>query len=267
MDNTSVCLITGVLLSSLLFAGKGHAWVPGGNGGDVDMGGTITPSGPVNPWEVAVGDAVTGLDMVLPAGGTVGRYRLKQSMPVLGIRTTTGRNDTFAGETAGGIAPQITYSGVLPGVREYGRIPLALAVTRADDGTPLGVLHLSLMCGAEVSQKDPVTNTGRRYSVWAGQAGEAFYGGIARTPDEAMEYAFMEVESAFAEYVLRYNTQGLMGRPGMKQSVTLRDAGMRYSGFYGAFLAQGDEIVLQTESVPAARVTWKANLTVAVEYW
>ncbi|ENF8269128.1 hypothetical protein ABRC84_003719 [Salmonella enterica] len=268
MNNTSACLITGALLSFLLFAGEGQAWVPGGTGGNVDMGGTITPSGPKNPWEVQVGDAVTGLDMVLPESGTVMHHRLKQTLPVLGIRTTTGLAETFGGETAGGIAPQITFSGTLPGPRERGRLPLELDVTRASDSSHfLGVLRLSLLTGAEVSQKNPATNDGRRYSVWAGQAGEAFYGGIARTPEEAVDDALTQVGDVFPVYRARYNDQGLPPSAGAKQSVEFRNAGIRYSGFYGAGLVQGDIITLRSDSgLPSTAEAWRAGLKVAVEY-
>ncbi|EGO3302126.1 hypothetical protein ACE6ZO_004620 [Salmonella enterica] len=269
MNNNSVCLITGTLVSFLLFAGEGRAaWVPGGTGGNVDMGGSITPSGPKNPWEVEVGDAVTGLDMVLPESGTVVRHRLKQTLPVLGIRTTTGLTETFGGETAGGIAPQITFSGVLPGAREKGRLPLELEVTRAEDNSHvLGMLRLNLLTGAEVSQNNPVTNEGRRYSVWASQQGEAFYGGTARTPDEAVDDALAQVGDIFPVYRARYNDQGLLPPRGAKQSVEFRNAAMRYSGFYAAGLVQGDELILRAENeLPSSGVAWKASLNVAVEY-
>ncbi|ECV2306849.1 hypothetical protein DTR82_17610 [Salmonella enterica subsp. enterica serovar Javiana] len=268
MNNIFACLTTGILLSFLPFAGKGYAWVPGGTGGSVDMGGSIIPSGPKNPWEVEVGDAVNGLDMVLPEGGTVMRHRLKQTLPVLGIRTTTGLDETFVGETAGGIAPQITFSGALPGPREKGRLPLELDVTRAEDNTTvLGVLRLNLLTGAEVSQKNPATNDGRRYSVWAGQSGGAFHGGIARTPEEAVDDALAQVGDIFPVYRARYNDQGLPPPRGAKQSVEFRNAAMRYSGFYAAGLRQGDEIILRIENErPSSGVAWKASLKVAVEY-
>lgn len=257
-----------MVLSALLCAGDSRAWVPGGTGGNVNMGGTITPSGPKNPWEVQVGDTIDGLDMTLPTSGTVVRYQLKQTLPVLGIRTTTGLDETFSGETAGGIAPQITFRGLLPSPREKGRLPLALDVTSATDSTRyFGELRLQLLTGAEVSQRNPDTGEGRRYSVFAGTAGEAFYGGLGRTPGEAVDDALIQVGDIFPVYRSRYNPQGLAST-GLKQSVEFRNAQLRYSGFYGAGLARGDEITLRMEEgfSPVQREAWKASLKVTVAY-
>lgn len=258
----------GAVILALLCTGESLAWVPGGTGGNVDIGGTITPSGPKNPWEVQVGDAIGGLDMTLPTGGTLVRYRLKQTLPVLGIRTTTGLDETFNGETAGGIAPQITFSGLLPSPREKGRLPLALDVTSATDSTRyFGELRFQLLTGAEVSQRNPDTGEGRRYSVFAGTVGEAFYGGLARTPNEAVDDALIQVGDIFPVYRSRYNPQNLAST-GLKQSVEFRNAKLRYSGFYGAGLTRGDELTLRMEEgfSPVQSESWKASLKVTVAY-
>lgn len=260
-------VIPGMLLMALFISAECRAWVPGGTGGNVDMGGTIDPSGPKNPWEVQVGDAISGLDMIMPESGNVFRHRLKQSLPVLGVRTRTGLDEAFRGETAGGIAPQITFDGLLPGAREKGRLPLELDVTRQNDKSHiLGVLRLNLLTGAEVSQRNPDTGEGRRYSVYAGQPGEAFYGGLARSPDEAVDDALVQVGDVFPVFKSKYNPQGLASPSGAKQAVEFRNTGLRYSGFYGAGLVQGDEIVLVSDQRPETAEVWGASLKIAVSY-
>ncbi|POT24514.1 hypothetical protein C3433_24030 [Citrobacter freundii] len=261
-------IMAGIFLVSLLITGESQAWTQGDVGGNVEIGGIISPSGPENPWLVKVGSSIYRLDMVLQENETVARHRLKQSLPVLGIRTITGLAGTFGGEAAGGIAPQITFSGLLPGKREKGRLPLELDVTRKDDSSHyLGVLRLNLLTGAEVSQKNASTGEGRRYSVWASQPGEAFYGGLARTPDEAVDNAMVQVGDVFPFYRTRYNIQGLSVEPGAKQVTEFRNENMRYSGFYGAGLVQGDEVILRFENEESAtEEVWKASLRIQVAY-
>ena len=260
--------ITGILLLSLLAAEKSFAWVPGGTGGNVNISGTIIPSEPKNPWEIQVGGVISGLDMTLPESGTQVSLRLKQTLPILGIRTTTGLDETFIGEPAGGIAPQITFSGLLPSAREKGRLPLELDVTRANDSSHfLGILRLNLLTGAEVSQRSISTGEGRRYSVYAGQAGEAFFGGLATKPDDAVDDALTQVGDVFPVYKSRYNDQGLPTISGTKQAVEFRNSAIQYSGFYGAGLVQGDEIIIRSDNgLPSTEENWKANLKVTVAY-
>lgn len=258
-----------LMLGCMLLSTQTLAWTEGGTGGDVDLGGTIDPTGPVNPWEVQLGSGVTGINMVLPEGGKLVSYRLKSNIPVLGIRATTGIDGSFGGETVGGIAPQISYSGFVAGGRfDKGRVPVELTVTRVQDGKAFGWLRLNLLAGAEVSQVERDTRVGRRYSVYASQAGEAFFGGIARTPDEAMDNALQTIGDAFGPYVSRYNPQGMPGAAGLKQAVEFRNSKMQYSGFYGAGMISGDEIVMRVdEGYQQSTVEyWKARLVVTIKY-
>lgn len=259
--------VPGVLLMALFIPAECPAWTQGGTGGDIDIGGSITPSGPKNPWEVAVGDAISGLDMSVPESGNIFRHRLTQTLPVLGIRTTGGLDETFGGETAGGIAPQITFEGLLPGPREKGRLPLELTVTRQNDRNhTLGVLRLSLLTGAEVSQKHETTGEGMRYSVYAAQPGEAFHGGLALTPDGAVDDALAQVGDVFPGYKSRYNVQGLASPQGNKGVVEFRNPTLRYSGFYAAGLVRGDEIVLVADQRPGSTELWRASLKIDIVY-
>lgn len=258
-----------LILGGMLLGTQALAWTQGGTGGDVDLGGTIDPTGPVNPWEVQLGSGVTGINMVLPEGGKVVSYRLKSNIPVLGIRTTTGIDGSFGGETMGGIAPQVSYGGLVTGGRfDKGRVPVELTVTGGADGKAFGWLRLNLLAGAEVSQVNQDTRDGRRYSVYAGQAGEAFFGGIARIPDEAMDNALQTIGDAFGPYVSRYNPQGMTGATGLKQAVEFRNSRMQYSGFYGAGLVSGDEVIIRLDEgyqLNAAE-NWQAQLAVTIKY-
>ena len=260
---------TALMLGGMLLDTQAMAWTQGGTGGDIELGGTIDPTGPVNPWAVQPGGDVTGINMVLPEGGKVVSHRLKSNIPVLGIRTTTGIDGSFGGETAGGLAPQVSYGGLVTGGRfDKGRVPVELSVTGERDGKIFGWLRLNLLAGAEVSQVNQDTRDGRRYSVYASQPGEAFFGGIARTPDEAMDNALQTIGDAFGFYVSRYNPQGITGIAGLKQAVEFRNSRMQYSGFYGAGLVTGDEVIMRLDEgyqLNAAE-NWKAQLAVTVKY-
>lgn len=258
-----------LMLGGMLLGTQALAWTQGGTGGDVDLGGTIDPTGPVNPWEVQLGSGVTGINMVLPEGGKVVRYRMKSNIPVLGIRTTTGIDGSFGGETAGGISPQVSYGGLVTGGRfDKGRVPVELTVTGGPDGKAFGWLRLNLLAGAEVSQVNQDTRDGRRYSVYASQSGEAFFGGIARTPDEATDNALQTIGDAFGPYVSRYNPQGVTGIAGLKQAVEFRNSKMQYSGFYGAGLVTGDEVIMRLDEGYQlnAQENWQAKLAVTIKY-
>lgn len=258
-----------VILGWMFLSPHAMAWVPGGAGGNVELGGTIEPSGPTNPWEVILGADVAGMNMVLPESGQLIRHRLKTNLPVLGIRTTTGQDETFGGEAAGGLAPQVSYSGLVTGGSyDKGRVPVELLVTGEKDNQTLGWLRLNLFAGAEVSQYNPESGNGKRYSVYAGQPGEAFYGGIARTPNEAMDNALVMIGDIFESYTRHYNPQGLPGITGQKQSAEFRNNKMRYSGFYGAGLLAGDEVVMRLDegSRPEGAENWRARLKVTINY-
>ena len=57
-------------------------WTPGGEGGSFEMRGTLVVAGAdANPWEVKVGDAVTGLDAQIQEGAEIDHCILdKQSV-------------------------------------------------------------------------------------------------------------------------------------------------------------------------------------------
>lgn len=258
-----------VILGWMFLSSHAMAWGLGDTGGNVELGGTIKLSGPTNPWEVLLGTDVAGVNMVLPESGQLTRHRLKVNLPVLGIRTTTGQDETFGGEASGGVSPQVSYSGLVTGGNyDKGRVPVELLVTGEKDNKTLGWLRLNLFAGAEVSQYNPESGNGKRYSVYAGQPGEAFYGGIARTPNEAIDNVHAMFGDIFGPYTRHYNPQGLPSVAGQKQSAEFRNNKMRYSGFYGAGLLAGDEVVMRLNEGTRPEVTenWRARLKVTINY-
>lgn len=264
----SVPLVRGTLLFIFLFINNAGAWTSGSSTHFSEIGGTITPE-KENQWQVMTNNGIQNLDMILPPGEQVARLRIKQTIPVLGVRSTTGLDETFSGDDGGRLSPQISYSGLLPGEREKGRLPVELDVTRKSDHSQiLGRLRFKLLAGAEVSQVHATTGEGRRYSVYASSQGEAFFGGIARTPDEAVDDAMRQVGDVFPGFRSRYNLQNLTLIPGTKQVTEFRNSQMKYSSFYGAGLVQGDELtfIMEPDVVLPDTEHWNASMDVTVSY-
>lgn len=257
-----------LILGGMLLGTQALAWTQGGTGGDVDLGGTIDPTGPVNPWEVKMGTGFNDLNIVLSPGHTQASILLQKDYPVLGIRTRTG-DGTFPGTEAGGIAPQITYSGlVAKDAFSRGWLPLELNVTSKAGDRQLGVLKLRLLAGAEISYRGTSTDSGQRFSVFATQAGDAFYGGIARNTSEAILSPARVIGARFAEYINNYNTQGVLYILGKSNRTDFKNSALTYSAFYGAGLVSGDEMIMQLNAPfqPDTVNNWKAQLTVTIKY-
>ena len=97
-------LIAMTVAASAVVSGSAMAgsWQASGSGGTFEMSGTLTPEF-VTPWEVYVGDAVTGLDTTVKFGDTSVDITTSKAIPILGIRTQT--TTAFAGGV--GLSPVI----------------------------------------------------------------------------------------------------------------------------------------------------------------
>ncbi|EJN2318881.1 hypothetical protein NPL52_004738, partial [Escherichia coli] len=74
-------LIALAVAASAAVSGSAMAWTANGTGGSVDLGGTLTPVEKVTPWEVKVGDAVTGLDAQIQKGQKVVDVAVNKAIP------------------------------------------------------------------------------------------------------------------------------------------------------------------------------------------
>ncbi|HCQ8914770.1 TPA: hypothetical protein OMI19_005014, partial [Escherichia coli] len=104
-----------------------------------------------SPWEVKVGDAVTGLDAQIQEGQKEANIAVNKAIPFLGIRTI--ESTAFQGQL--GISPQIDFgNAVNVDAFENGRAPVTLEVKDADNAK-IGTLTASMGASALTSVKGP----------------------------------------------------------------------------------------------------------------
>lgn len=251
-------LIALAVAASAAVSGSAMAWTANGTGGSVDLGGTLTPVEKVTPWEVKVGDAVTGLDAQIQKGQKEVSIAVNKAIPVLGIRTI--ESTAFQGQP--GISPQIDYgNAVNVDAFENGRAPVTLEV-KDDTNAKIGTLTTSLGASALVSVKGPWSGFNHSYSDTAGQG---FFGGLpknkAQTPDENIAFNVMpEVANHYIDQGVGYSKVGV--------TTGFTNTKATYSGYYGAGIEQGKTIKITLDQAASgdAPIQWKASLPVTVYY-
>ncbi|MED0218880.1 hypothetical protein RCO08_21880 [Escherichia coli] len=252
-------LIALAVAASAAVSGSAMAWTANGTGGSVELSGTLTPVEKVTPWEVKVGDAVTGLDAQIQKGQKVVDVAVNKAIPVLGIRTIA--STAFQGQS--GISPQISYgNAVNVDAFENGRAPVTLEV-KDDTNTKIGTLTTSLGASALMSTKGPNWNGYNHF--YAEKSGDVFFGGLpkneAATPDSNIAVTVMP------EVADHYTDQGVEYKP-VGFSPILSDTEYTFSGYYGAGIEQGKiiKITLDQAASGDAPIKWNAALPVTVTY-
>ncbi|TJE30753.1 hypothetical protein [Escherichia coli] len=250
-------LIALAVAASAVVSGSAMAagWEQNGNGGPVDLGGTLTPADVITPWEVKVGDAVNGLDANIRKGDTTVSIPVENAIPVLGIRTVEAT--AFQGET--GITPQINYNGAIK-TSEFnnGYAPLTLDVKSAADDAKIGTLTVQLGASGKLSVNGPGWQ--QQFHLQALNPGDVFYGGLgAVMPDNDIAMI------VFPESGDNFDDQGAGAGVPNNTGISL-DA--KYSAYYGSGIAQGEtiQISLDTPVDGDAQIQWKASLPVTVSY-
>ncbi|HHN9984317.1 TPA: hypothetical protein ACP7UU_004725 [Escherichia coli] len=251
-------LIALAVAGSAAVSGSAMAWVSNGTGGNVDLGGTLTPVAKVTPWEVKTGDAVTNLNAGVKKGQKVAEVVVNKAIPVLGIRTAS--TTPFQGKA--GISPQIDYgTAVNVDAFKNGRAPVTLEV-KDSSNAKIGTLTTSLGASALVSVKGPWSGYNHNY---ADTAGQGFFGGLpkdkAETPDANIALNVMpEVADHYTYQDVKYSDVGV--------ATKFDNTNATYSGYYAAGIEQGKNITITLDQAVAgdAQIQWKASLPVTVSY-
>ncbi|HCB9840018.1 TPA: hypothetical protein M2Q89_004910 [Escherichia coli] len=237
------------------------AWTANGTGGSVDLSGALTPEDLVTPWEVKVGDAVSGLDAYIRKGDTNADVPVKNAIPVLGIRTQTA--GAFPGQT--GISPQIDYHGVVDLSKNvWGNAPVTLEVFD-NSSNKIGSLQTTLVTAAVYSQKNKAE---AKYGGLAAiKDGDAFFGGLGNF-SSALGYpnAVAVLNGLSNEFLEKYTKQGIENEIG--SSLNFSDGDATYSAAYGSGIGQGGhiKITLDQAATGDALIQWKASLPITVSY-
>ncbi|HDP9994811.1 TPA: fimbrial protein, partial [Escherichia coli] len=181
-------LIALAVAASAVVSGSAMAWTANGDGGSVDLGGTLTPTDVMTPWEVKVGAAVNDLNAAIRKGDTKVDIPVNKAIPVLGIRVADTTWKAFWGKP--GIAPNIDYHGAI-NVNDFshGEVPLTLDVKNTQD-QKIGSLTVNLSAGAEYARYNPSTDQGEKYVLYQNSKGELFFGGLGTNSDAVAPYSW-----------------------------------------------------------------------------
>ena len=246
-------LIALAVAASAAVSGSAMAWTANGTGGSVNLGGTLTPVEKVTPWEVKVGDAVTGLDAQIQKGQKVVNISVDKTIPILGIRSI---KNVFKGVS--GVSPQIDYHGAVDAAKfTGGYVPLTLDVKDNHDAK-IGTLTSTLGASADLSVNEGASSNHYFY-VQARNPGDVFYGGLGTIMPEQNIAA--KVFPGIGEHY--DNQDGTYLAP---TNATIKPD-ILYSGYYGSGIPQGHTIKITLDNPAGAdQIAWKATLPVTVSY-
>ncbi|EFB9440436.1 hypothetical protein E4288_20810 [Escherichia coli] len=252
-------LIALAVAASAAVSGSAMAWTANGNGSSVELGGTLTPTDVITPWEVKTGAAVTGLDAQIQKGQKVVNITVNKAIPVLGIRTV--EKTAFQGQP--GIAPQIDYQGAI-NIDEFKSnvATLTIDVKSSVDSGKIGTLSAPLLAVAEYSVNGPKAH--HRYNVIANTEGQAFFGGLPK--DSSASGYEWDASDLDPEFNVNYDTQGVQWAG--YGANTFASTEHTYSGYYGSGIKSGQTIKIKLDQAASgdAPIQWKASLPVTVTY-
>ncbi|MED0413956.1 hypothetical protein RCU61_04180 [Escherichia marmotae] len=248
-------LIALAVAASAAVSGSAMAWTANGTGGSVDLGGTLTPADVITPWEVKVGAAVNGLDADIRKGDTKVNIPVKNTIPVLGIRTVEAK--AFAGGP--GLSPQISYGNALNvNAFEASVAPLTLEVKDANDAK-IGSLTTDMFVQARTSMKGEWNG---KFWNYASKAGQGFFGGVPKSADRVLNSDRSELmPEAWKNYV----NQGVEDKG--VDYITFTGPKSTHSAYYFSVVEKGKSVKITLDTPAGAdAIVWKASLPVTVSY-
>ncbi|EEC0579322.1 fimbrial protein [Salmonella enterica] len=251
-------LIALAVAASAVVSGSAMAWTANGTGGNVELGGTLTPQEKLTPWEVEIGAKVDGLNAQIAKNSKQAEIPLSAKIPVLGIRTI--QPVPFLAN--GGIAPQIDYDNAVDvGAFDHGRTTFAIDVKDAQQ-QKIGRLSGSFIAGSEFSWSDG-QGGGEKKNTYASQPGTMFWGGIGKNAG-AIGDGWAIASSISNEYVAHYDDQG---QPLVAPGEDFLTSGALISSFYGAGIDNQPLVLTLDAPVQSdAQIAWTASLPVTVSY-
>lgn len=240
------------------------AWTANGTGGSVDLGGTLTPVEKVTPWEVKVGNAVTGLDALVQKGQKTVEVKTSSAIPVLGIRTQS--SDAFTGQS--GISPQISYDGAVDVNGFNAGVTTVSMEVRDEQGSVIGGLVAPFFAAAGASRaSDSIAFSAY---VYDGYSVSSFKGGLGASPDQVVSdlaTAISRVNALDSEITANFTQQNAASGNTWRSS-SFDDSSDKYSGFYGSGIESGKTITITLDQAVSGddAIQWNASLPVTVTY-
>ncbi|EHV6763312.1 hypothetical protein K1I29_002364 [Salmonella enterica subsp. enterica serovar Johannesburg] len=257
-------LIALAVAASAAVSGSAMAWTANGTGGNVELGGTLTPVAKVTPWAVKVGSGVTNLNADITKGQQNVDIEVKNAIPVLGIRTQTQK--VFLGQP--GISPQIDFKGAINVANfKNSETTLSINVTDSTGAKKIGTLSAPLLAGAEYNY-DGVGQRDAKAVMFASSSGMAFFGGLPTSKDGSLSNPYSRVAAIDPEFVQNYVDRFKWSpNNGGFEEWNFTDSDFDYSAFYGSGIEAGAKIQIRLDTPAAAdAIAWKASLPVTVSY-
>ena len=254
-----------MIAMALISPSTAIAWTSMGVGTTIEIGGNIQITSFDTPWEVNVGTAVTTMDVAITNKAKVVSIPVPHALPILGIRPKTDRS--FSG--LAGINPQISYNGAVQ-IDNFvaGTTVMRLPVKDADSPhIDIGVIEAPFFAAALSSQRENDGSNAEQASIYAASAGNAFWGGVAKTADSvASGHSIIGMLAALdPEYMLKYDiTYSTMKEP---REISFKNMAMQYSAIYGAGIMAGRDLTLTLKQpIENKEIKWKASLPITVSY-
>ncbi|HCN9589565.1 TPA: fimbrial protein [Escherichia coli] len=249
-------LIALAVAASAAVSGSAMAWTPNGTGSSVNLGGTLKPTEVMTPWEVKVGAAANGLDAQIKKGDTKVDVLVKNTIPVLGIRTV--KAEAFAGGKD--MSPQISYGNALDVDAFNASVaPLTLEV-KGVDGAKIGSLTTDMFAQARTSMMGGWEG---KFWNYASQAGHGFFGGLPKSADNVSTVD--RVDELMPEAGANYVNQSAPDA-GVDFS-TFSGPDSTHSAYYFSVVEGGKSIKITLDNPAGADdIVWKASLPVTVSY-
>ena len=254
-------LIALAVAASAAVSGSAMAWTASGTGGNVNFGGTLTPSSTskVTPWETRAGAGVMGLDAEVTQGQRSVQITTPHAVEILSIRTKDAK--AFQGGVNPGINPQIDFHGAA-GDFNAGKSTLSMEA-RTTEGVKIGSVTVAMSAGAMGS-----TSKGFKSDIFAPNVGDGFFGGVSTSREQAYTniHAFA-TDQGFDEVVANFDSQGVTGLTS-KGTVNFNETSRKYSAFYIAAVASGEKFTVTLDNPVSGdgQIQWKASLPVTVSY-
>ncbi|WP_218203318.1 hypothetical protein [Salmonella enterica] len=253
-------LIALAVAASAVVSGSAMAWTNGGNGGSVEIGGTLTPQTKIVPWEVSVGAAVNDLSANILKGEKKVDVSLANSIPVLGIRNVA---NGFKGAPV--IDPQINYNGVIDSTQfmEDGKGQVYLNATVNDDaGNKIGTMKTVLRVAAQANN-----GTDSNVMLYASSADQGFFGGLPHSESGVFNSpdAYAYAIGLFPGIADTWNDNGI-SLAGIGQ-FDFSSINNTYHAYYASGIPNDVKLVITLDQ-PAAgdSIPWKVSLPISVTY-
>ncbi|EFG0071752.1 fimbrial protein [Escherichia coli] len=245
-------------------SGSAMAWTPNFlGGGNVKLGGTLTPEEKVTPWEVQIGNDVQGLDGAIEKGATTANVKLTKSVPVLGIRTK--EKSAFVG--AAYLSPNIDYQGAVDmnGSDVSGSKSKITLVVKNKNGEKIGTMTAPFYGVGVISWATHSGDSKGAANAHAPDKGKAFFGGVPVAPEKVSLDSQGIAKRLISDIADNFDPQG--SKVSNVDWVGTGGTSTNYSGYYAGGILNGDSISIKLDK-PAGNdaIEWNAALPINIQY-